>query len=434
MLTAMLIAIAVGAGLVGYLKLSYTALKLSQRTFYSNCASNLAEAGLEQAIYCYRQLATGTSAATAWSGWTISGTTAKFTLPTFNCSQQAVGIVEVFVSGYDGSAATAAIYSQAVITPLNGSPAITETLKVALKGRGAYQAAIATSNSLSLGSNSTVDSFTSNPTSTSDGFNFRSYPGSGAGSAGNLVATAGTISLGSGALVKGSVYLGAGVTAPPQSQVTGTIYTNVTASYPTPSLPSWSSGTGYYPLTSVPSSLPRDSDRPAADGRYYYYPSVVQNPLVISDTSIGYGSDVTIFATQINGRLRINSNATCIVWCGNVTTSGSNGIENNSWSGALQIYSWGTALSFSQTFNTLAYIYAPLATVTFTGGSSSKQFTGAIIAKDFSCSGQWAIHYDTALATLTTNAGGAYAISKWYDLQGTAESKTLSTLTGGFLN
>jgi hypothetical protein len=437
LLTAMLIAIAVGAGLIGYLKLSYTSLKLSQRTFYANCAANLSEAGLEQAVLCYRQLAAGTAAATAWAGWTLSGGNATLTLPTFNCSGQAVGVVEVFVSGYAGTGATAAVYAQAVVTPLDGSPAITKTLKVVLNGQGSYKAAIATWSSLLLGSSSIVDSFNSNPKTVNGQIQWTPYSSGIAGSAGNLVASAGTISLGTSSLVKGDVYLGAGVTAPSQSQVTGTIYPNASASYPTPGLPSWTGGTGYYALTTMPDTLPRDNDKKAPDGRYYYYPATLLTSLVVSNTNINSGSNVTLCVSQINGQLRVGSDSSCIVWCGNVTTNGSNGLQNynsNNWSGALQIYSWGTSVSLTQNFNFAAYIYAPLAAVSFGGSGSSKQFYGAIVARSFNCTSGWLFHYDRALESLTTQAGAGYSVSKWYDLQGTAESKTLATLTGGFLN
>ena len=80
LITAMLLTAAIAIAIVGYLNLSRTALKLSHRTYFANDASNLAEAGLEEAIYCFNLMAAGTAPATAWTGWTISTTNAMRTL------------------------------------------------------------------------------------------------------------------------------------------------------------------------------------------------------------------------------------------------------------------------------------------------------------------------------------------------------------------
>src|SRR5690349_12491951 len=116
LVTTLLIATVLGIGIVGYLMLSRTALKLSHRTLFVNDASNLAEAGLEEALYCFNQTNAGLAPATAWSGWTLSGTTARRILPQFNRDQSGVGTVKVFVNDYDG-ATNPYVVSQATITP-----------------------------------------------------------------------------------------------------------------------------------------------------------------------------------------------------------------------------------------------------------------------------------------------------------------------------
>ena len=92
LVTAMLFATVIALGLAGYINVSRTTLRLAQRTFYVNDAASLAEAGLEEAMFCYRQAAAGT--ATAWSDWTLDAGNATRTLPTFNRSQNAVGTVK----------------------------------------------------------------------------------------------------------------------------------------------------------------------------------------------------------------------------------------------------------------------------------------------------------------------------------------------------
>ncbi|MCX6953390.1 MAG: hypothetical protein NTV51_14660 [Verrucomicrobia bacterium] len=427
LLSAMLVATAVGVGLVGYLNLSRNALKLSQRTYYVNCAANLAEAGLEEAVYCYRLMDTGTSIATAWSGWTLSLSNASLTLPSFSCGPSAVGVVKVYVTGFDGTLSLPSVVAQATITPLDGSPPITKAYKVAMKKRGAYNAAIITSNALTLGSGTTVDSFNSNPTGVA-GATRLAYPGNGAGAKGNLVAMAGSITLGSSTMVNGNVLLGATVTAPDQSQVNGSIIPNYVGVYPSPIFPSWNGWSGHYFVWSIPAVLPRTGDNAAADGRYYYY-SLDK----LEATTITAGKNVTIVALSVGSGLTLGTDASCIVWCGDITTTGNTGFTNPNWAGALQFYSLDNSLTLGHAGDTNACFYAPVATLTLNGGGATRTFTGSIIAKNVNAAAQWKFHYDESLNNVSTQVGTGWSMTKWYDLQGTAELATLSALTGGFL-
>jgi hypothetical protein len=432
LITALLIATALGLGLVSYINLGRNALKLSQRTFYVNCAANLAEAGLEEAVFCFRLMDAGTAISTAWNSWTLTGGNASLTLPAFSCGQNAVGLVKVYVTGYDGTLAIPSAVVQATITPFDGSKPVIKTLKVSLKKKGAYNAAINTTTSMSLGGQTVVDSFNSNPTGVTNATRL-AYPGIGANQKGNLIAYGGTLSLGSNAMVNGDVILGTGVASPSQSQVTGSIITNYTGAYPVPAWPSWPSGSGYYGLWSFPAVLPRDGDTPAADGRFYYYPAIIFNPLTLGATTITDEADVTITATSVSSGLTLGTNATCLIWTGDISTSGATGLINPNWAGALQIYSWGTTCNLGHNGPTTACIYAPLATVKLTGGGPTPSFTGSIVAKSYSNPANWTFHYDESLKNISPQVGTGWSMSKWYDLQGTAEIKTLSSLTGGFM-
>ncbi len=427
----MLFTAIIAIGLTGYLSLSTTSLRLSQRTFYRTSVAHLAEAGLEEALYSYRLVDLGTLVATAWNGWSLAGGNASLTLPGFTCGSHAIGTVKVFVTGYDGSLTTPSIISQATIVPLDGNPPVTKTLKLTLQSQGGYNGAIVTSTSLALGNRATVDSFDS-----TSGSSHAAYPGSGAASQGNLIALGGTLSLGNGAMVNGNVLLGTGVAAPSQSQVTGSIVSNYTGTYPTPGWPSLSGSGGFYGLTAFPAILPRAGDTPASDGRYYYYPAWIINALPLGSVAVAAGRNVTIVASSVGSGLTLGANATCIVWTGTVATSGNSGWVNPNWAGALQIYSWGSSVALGHSGTTVACIYAPLATISLTGGGNNPSFTGSIICKSISTSGNgWSFHYDQALATLPNETGGGgLQVSKWYDLQGTSESGNLTALTGGFLN
>ena len=77
LIVAMLIATIIGISLVSYIKLTTTSLKLAHRTFFAIQADNLVEAGLEEAVYRFNQMGSGTFVATVWSttnGWTTDTT------------------------------------------------------------------------------------------------------------------------------------------------------------------------------------------------------------------------------------------------------------------------------------------------------------------------------------------------------------------------
>ena len=439
LISAMLISAAIALGLASYLRVSYNSSKVSDRTYYLNAAANLAEAGLEEGIYCYRLVDGGTVVTTAWSGWTTSAGNATLTLPSFNLGNNAVGIVKIFVIGYDGVSSTPACISQATVTPLDGSPVVKKTLKCTLKKTGSYNAAILTKTSLTLGSNSIVDSFNSNPTGKSDDSDWTrlTYDDCKAtpGSKGNLISTGttGTISLGSGAMVKGNVLLASSSNSISASQVTGTITNNYTGTpFPSYSTPTFSGmNINYIVFSSIPANLPASGDKISPDGRYYYMAITQQ----LGKTKIATGKNVTMLVLNMTGGLEVDTGATCIVWSlGDIITSGSDGFKNRNWAGALQIYGiLTTTVTLGHSPDTVACVYAPLATVTFNGGGSSKQFTGAIIANKFSTSAGWSFHYDEALETGSNKVGNGWSLLKWYDLQGTSELTTLATTTGGFL-
>ena len=69
-LFAAIIAVALGS----YMVLSSTSLKLANRSFYSNAALNLAETGIEEAMWSFNQVHGGAALGTAWAGWTITPT------------------------------------------------------------------------------------------------------------------------------------------------------------------------------------------------------------------------------------------------------------------------------------------------------------------------------------------------------------------------
>ena len=430
LITAMLLTAAIAIAIVGYLNLSRTALKLSHRTYFANDASNLAEAGLEEAIYCFNLMAAGTAPATAWTGWTISTTNAMRTLTPFNRDENAIGTVKIYVRGFDGSNTTPYVVAQATITPFDGTAPVVKAVQIKLRSTvGASTDGVVGTNGMTVGKGTFIDSFNSNPSASATGpWSF--YPGSGTKSNAPVTVLGGTVTVSGN--IFGNLKLGSGVTPPPASSVSGTIQTNYSASFPLPAYPvaaalSHSSNVG----SSIPTTLPRGGDLPAADGRYYYF----CNNTTIGNVTISAGKNVTITgtATDMSTGLVMNSKSTCYIFMdGPITLTKGVNINTADWAGALQITtSTASNCTVGSKSQLLAVLYAPNAAVIGTGGAKNTMIIGKVVGKTVSTSGSLDIHYDEALGLI--NASTSWSLTSWYDLQSAADRATLGALTANFL-
>ncbi len=451
LLTAMLFAIALGLVLVGYLNLSRTSLKLAHRTFFATDASNLAEAGLEEAIYCFNQMTAGTAAATAWSGWTISSTNAMRTLPPFSRDQNAIGTVKVYVHGYDGTDAAPYVIAQGTITSFDGSPPIVKIVQVGLTQSGSFFTnGVVGISGVSLSGKPSFDSFNSNPSNSATG-PWLAYSAALAQTNTTVIVPSGSVSLGSGK-INGNLLLGASVTAPPASQVTGTIKTNYTGTFPLPTYPTAASVSKSYNLgSSLPALLPAVGHVPAADGRYYYFVSGA----TIGNTAIAAGKNVTIVGTttSLSSGLSIGTNATCKIYMDGIINASGHGAINNggnggnnqtgnnsgnnsgdpNWAGSLQIFtSTAGTCQISGNGDLQACVLAPNATLSVAGGGS---LVGSFTAKTVTASGNVGFHYDEALKFVSiggSSAGGA-KLTSWFERQSSADRSAVAALTNNFL-
>src|SRR5262245_11415810 len=96
LIVAMLLSAIIGISLVSYLHLGRTTLTISNRALYNNGAMNLAEQGLEEAMYAVNQMVANTSY--AWPGWTLSGSDARREWTDVALSQNATGSFRAYVT------------------------------------------------------------------------------------------------------------------------------------------------------------------------------------------------------------------------------------------------------------------------------------------------------------------------------------------------
>ena len=429
LITALLLAAAIALGLAGYISLSRNSLSLAHRTFFANDATNLAEAGLEEAIYCYNQMSAGTATATAWTGWTLSGANAMRTLTPFNRDQNALGTVKVYVRGYDGSNSTPYAISQATITPFDGSAPIVKLLQIGLKQSGLFTNGIVGLGGLNLSGNASIDSFNSNPANSPTG-PWATYSSANAASNSTVIVPSGTIALGK-AIIKGNLSVGSGVTAPPASQVTGTIQTNYSGTFAMPTYPIAAKVSQSYNLgKTLPATLPAAGDKTAADGRYYYFVSGA----TIGNTTIAAGKNVTIVGstTSLGSGLKVGASATCAIYIdGAISASGNGALTNSSWAGALQVFTTTTSnCAISGNGDLRACVYAPNAKLTASGNGA---IVGSFVAKSITASGNASFHYDEALRQLNTGGGNSWGIATWFERQSSGDRSAVGALTANFL-
>ncbi len=431
LITAMLFAIGIAIVLGTYLNLSRTALNVAHRTFFSNDAANLAEAGVEEALYSFNLMSAGTATATAWSGWTISGVNAMKALPTFNRDQNAVAVVKVYVGGYDGSDASPFIMSQAVVTPFDGGKPVIRTVQLMLRrhpGTGG-QGVVVQNGALTMNNSTYADSYISNPTASPTG-PWAVYPAAGARSFASVAVLAGSTAIASGQ-VRGNLYLGSAVTSPPTSDYTGTLTKPYAATFTFPNYPVAADLSQSYNLAAtIPATLPRAGDLPAADGRYYYFTTAsVRTFTVTANTNVTIVSTVGMPVTSAT-LVTLPTTSTLYVYLAGAFTMGT-GVSLNAsgYAGALRIYtSTATTCTVADNCQLVAMFHAPNATFTATGSTAANRLSGCFNAKAITVSNAQNLHYDESLPVYAT-----YEMTRYLDFQSAADRATVSGLTGAYL-
>jgi len=171
LIVALVLAAVIGVSLVSYIKLSTTSLRLSQRSFFSESANHLVEAGLEDALYCFNQMGSGVAVDVAWTTamWNKSGVTAKRTMPTFPLDQGSSAVVKIYVNGYDGSIPSPIVVAKATITPFEGRP-IVKIIQITLrKNQGLFASGVVAKNKVEWNGHLIADRWVSNATNSPTG-------------------------------------------------------------------------------------------------------------------------------------------------------------------------------------------------------------------------------------------------------------------------
>ncbi len=453
LIAAMILTLAIGISLVSFLKLGQTNLRISNRAFHANAAVNLAESGLEQAMWSIGKAVEGDAA--AWQSWTTSGANAQRRFSGFTYDANTTGFVRVHVNNYALGAAPE-IIARATITPASGAP-IEKWIRVTLFQRSLFANGLVAKDTLTFsGGNAVVDSYDSRQGAYNANLGGGVFNRNDNGSAGSASVQVNSFTL-SNSSIYGNVSIGtsdySGLSVGPNGLVgdfgtaSGTVdYSRVTTDFTTnfddAVAPAVIGNT--IPAIGGATTLPLGGHVAAADGKFYYdVPSISLSGAPSKVLSIAPGNDVVIRITAPGGTtgVSVSGNASMQVLAGSSlelyaesdVSIGGNGIANSNDPAAFMLYSTrpsgaaGTqSISVSGNGQLSAVVYAPNADVTMNGGGSSGQVMGAVVADSITVTGGSEFHYDEALAALST--GNPFGVATWSELSTSAQRATYASL------
>lgn len=468
LIVAMILCAVIGISLASYMHLGRTALTISNRALYNNAAINLAENGLEEAMYSINRMVADDTY--AWPGWTNSGTGPsanawrRWNDTTF--AQNATGMVRVYVYNYRGAAAPRIVARSTIELGGGSSAPIEKWIEVQLRRTSKFANGLVAKTSIVFnGNNTSVDSWNSDPDN-----NPATAPVPYSNAVRKDNGSVGSISVGVDAvLVKqadvwgfvstggtdptttvgsnGSI-LGTGSTYDPSTWTSPSVdpnrvSTDFSASFDPVVAPAktYIDLAGQVPNNSV---LPRPADVAAgkADNGVYYYTATridynnqwlnVTDKVVLRLTHTGNtpAVDLTGGSAEIkvtgNGSLEIYT-AGDIRIAGKGVANGNDADSNGTLSDSeakqpINFQIWGTKTTGVQDIKVAGngvfsgIIYAPQGNVTINGNGS---VSGSVVANNITLTGNANFHYDESLANF--GGGNPFRISKWKELTAAGE-------------
>jgi hypothetical protein len=454
---SVLLAIALGS----YLQLSQSSLKLANRSFYSYAAMDLADTGLEQALWSLNNnnwtgggfVQAATSAA-HWQG-TFPSATSSFPL-----SQSVQGQVKVWVDQNTPSYPHAV--ALATVTLGDGTTLIKEA-EVYIHKRSYFANGLVAKQTITfVGNNASVDSWNSDPDGdpSTAAVPYSSSVAHDNGQVGSTSVAVDTIIVSNAdiygfAAVGGSslsgISVGANGLVGPYGTTNGTIDTthvtyDFTTSFPEVAAPS----TSGYSIAAISGSitLPRTGDVAASDGCYYYYtPNITLGGSGDTLSISGSGAKVVIVlgppnttnktvAVTGNGGISITTGSSLSMYTSGDVEIAGNGVANGTTASpnqptGFQLYGTRTA-AFAATSGIgmqdikiagngvlSGVVYAPNANAEFNGGGTNGKVMGAMVANQIRVTGGSAFHYDESLVNF--GSSNLWKLTKWRELTSAAD-------------
>jgi hypothetical protein len=442
LIVAMLLCAVIGISLASYLTLGRTGLQLSNRALYNNAAMNLAENGLEQAVFALNKTVADPTYNWSYAGWTpVDTTDARQKWENYNFGQGATGEVRAYVYNYQNGASPKIITRSIVSLGGGSSKTIEKWIEVQLRKTSKFANGLVAKQTISFsGTNASVNSWNSDPDNNpaTAAIPYSAGVKHDKGSVGSISVAVNSVLVNNadiwGYAATGGALpsVGSNGLIGPFGTASGTmnmanVSTDFAASFDPVTAPP-GAYSNYGGAITDDLSLPRAGiDNVAADGYYYIEADsinytnktlTITNKVILKLNNVLTGIDIG----GGSGALNINAGAELQVYTAGSIKIAGQGLMNGGTTAATanqpskcQIY--GTKTVGSQDIDIagngalVAVVYAPQGSVKINGNGD---VCGSVVANDIKVVGNAAFHYDEALA----NFGGLnpYRVSKWKEL------------------
>lgn len=468
LIVAMVLCGIIGISLVSYMHLSRSALTLSNRAVYNNAAMNLAEQGIEEAMYGVNQIVANPSY--TWPDWTTdSGVNKRRKWTGVSLSQNTTAEYRVYFYNFSGTPAPKAV-SRAIVTLGGNSTPIEKWLEVQLAKTSKFANGLVAKTSIVFnGNNATVDSWNSEKnldgTPRGSPVPFSTGQKNDNGSVGSISVTSDAV-LVKNADVWGYVSTGGsdptafvgtngsilGEDSPGGDNVDeARVSTNFTATFDPVVAPTTAAIANLGVINTDGTILPRAIDTtPNGTGDYAGYYIYDASKIDLNNKKISITGKVLLrlsstLAVDVGGgagEIAIGANGWLVIYtAGDISMAGkgvangvdldspADGIQEDEQGQPIRFQIWGTKTSGVQNIDFAGnglfsgVIYAPQGDVSIVGNGA---VSGSIVANTIDLSGNAKFHYDESLADF--GGGNPFRIAKWKELTTAADRATYSAV------
>lgn len=469
LIVSMVLCAIIGISLASYLQLSRTALTISNRALYSNAAMNLAENGLEEAMYALNKRVADSSY--SFPGWTqVTSTNDVRDIWTgYTFDQNATGVLRVYID--DALSGNSPVATARATITLGGSSArtIEKWVQVRLKKTSKFSNGLVAKNSITFnGNNVTVDSWDSTDNSTGAIIPYSSSVRNDNGSVGSISVSNGAVATNNGDVwgwvstggddptdnvgTQGSIL---GETSASGLKVDpARVATDFSATFDAVEAQSTTPYTAISPTTisddlTLPINAATDSWA-MVDGVKTYYYSASKIDFNNKEFKIANGYNVVLKLTNTSTAIKMAGNDSVITvgtgsslsiygegdvtFAGKGLANGADGtdanttVDDNEINQPIKFQFWGTKTSGTQNIDVhgngtfSGVIYAPQGAVTITGNGS---VSGSVVANTIKLTGNAAFHYDESLGDF--GGDNPFRIQSWSELTTESERTTAAT-------
>jgi Tfp pilus assembly protein PilX len=424
LVVTMLFATLLVVALSTYVALNTHSLKMANRSFYATEAMNMAESGLEEAVWSFNQANLGST--TAWDGWTIVGDAATRTFSNFVLGAGATGSVKVYVDHYNPAPTVQPIVvAKSTVTLPNNGGSVSKYVEIKMKRRTYFAAGLVAKNNIYFsGNTASVDSWISDPDNddATPAIGYSAGIKRDKGSVGGASVTS-TLVLGN-ADIFGTAAVGGSSTAAITVGSNGRVGPFSTANGvkdPASVATDFSTNleTISNPVTGTTIASLGATIGTTGTATIWRTPTISNSLTVYGDVTMILTAGAGVDAIDITGSegITLAAGATLTIYTeGDVKLAGNGLLNNNDDPSTFQI--WGTSTSsFSQDIQIAGngalkgIVYAPNGHVKINGNGD---VMGAVVGKEITVVGNAAFHYDESLADWGKNT--PFGIYKWREL------------------